>query len=309
VSGVKWVLPGRALVTDDVRERDVPGIVAQATSVQFERPLPTKIMWALAAAMRDHPEVALYVYGHRGSGPIDSGLAFLDGFEHVRSLSLALDELEGFDGLERFSELRKLQLAHRKKRSVAVLRELTQLQDLSVSVPGADMSIVASLDRLEILNMTAARGALVPLTDHPTLQRLTLHYGTERDLAPLATCRQLRALAANGSPVRFLELEQLPALSTFAPLAELPQLEACTLFDTRPNDRSLAPLVAAPRLAEVFIGGNKPFPKTEVDALATAFAGRRFRYRELHAGPEDVPRLSWRGLLGYADKTRTQAAA
>jgi hypothetical protein len=66
----------------------------------------------------------------------------------------------------------------------------------------------------------------------------------------------------------------------------------------------LAPLASAPKLEEVFVGGGGPFPKQEVDALAAAFTTRKFRYRARDIGPTDVPRLSWRGLFGYANRVR-----
>jgi hypothetical protein len=63
VHGVKWVEPGRALLRADVRVRDLARLVEQATTIQFDAPLPPKTMDALARAMCDRPDVALYVYG------------------------------------------------------------------------------------------------------------------------------------------------------------------------------------------------------------------------------------------------------
>jgi len=110
VRGVTWGSPGRALFAPDVRKHEIPSIVAEATTVQFQTPLPTGTMQALAAAMRERPEVELYLYAYGGWGPLDGSLSFLAGFEHLRSLSLALEELPGFEGLARFTELRELSL-------------------------------------------------------------------------------------------------------------------------------------------------------------------------------------------------------
>jgi hypothetical protein len=342
MSGVKWVRPGRLLLRPDVRPAKIPALVAEATSVQFDLPLPAEAMETLAAAMALRPDVALYVYGYTGWGSVGGSLEFLAGFAHVRSLSLALYELGSFDGLARFQHLRKLSLRHSNKLSLGAVAQLPELEDLLLDVPRADASVLSELPRLRRLNMSAARGSLVPLTDHPRLERLWLHNGTERDLSPLATCRRLQDLSiwcitrldendlgpvgqiagldalvlgglrnvksleplvGHGSSVRFLELEQLRSLQSLAPIAQLPELRACTIFDSRPADRSLAPLIDAPRLEEVFVGGSSPFPKAEVDLLVGAFQDRLLRYRKLDIGPPDG-RLSWRGLFPYTDRAR-----
>ena len=235
-------------------------------------------------------------------------------------------------------------MRHHTKLSLSVLAQLPELEDLSLDLPRVDASVLSALPGLRRLNMSAARGSLVPLTDHPSLERLRLRYGTERDLSPLVTCRQLRDLSIwcitrldendltpvgrianldalvlgglrnvksleplvdNGSGVRFLELEQLRSLRSLAPIARLPELRACTIFDARPADRSLAPLIDAARLEEVLIGGSSPYPQAEVDLLAGAFQNRRLRYRgTVDIGPPDG-RLNWRGLFPYADRART----
>ena len=304
-------------------------------------------MDALATAMSERPEVGLYLYAYGGWGPLDGSLSFLAGFEHLRSLSLALEELAGFEGLARFTELRGLSLRLRSGGgvSLAPLASLNGLTRLSLELRGSDVSALAHLPNLRRLWMSAAKGALQPLASHPTLERLELHYGTERDLSPLITCARLRDLSiwcitrldaddlravgeipsldalmlgalrnvdslepltSGGPPLRFLELERLPSLKTLAPLAQVRGLRACTIFDSVPADRSLAPLRDAPKLEEVAIGGDRRFPRAEVDALAAAFSNRRLSYRnEINTGPEDVPRLRWRGLFSYADAVRS----
>ena len=347
VRGVTWVSPGRALLAPEVRKREIPSIVAEATTIQFQTPLPTGTMQVLAAAMRERPEVGLYLYAYGGWGPLDGSLSFLAGFEHLRSLSLALEELPGFEGLERFTELRELSLRLRSGRrvSLAPLAALNRLTRLSLELHGTDMDALARLPSLRRLWMSAAKGTIEPLADHPGLERLQLHYGTERELSPLTTCTGLRdlsiwcitrldaddlravgeipkldalmlgalrnveslePLASGGTALRFLELERLPSLKTLAPLARLRGLRACTIFDSVPADRSLEPLRDAPQLEEVAIGGDKRFPKPEVEALAAAFSSRRISYRnEINIGPDDVPRLRWRGLFSYVDAVRS----
>jgi len=342
---VTWVSPGRALLAPDLRERDIPSIVADATTIQFQTPLPVRTMQALASAMNERPEVGLYLYAYGGWGRLDGPLSFLAGFEHLCSLSLALEELTGFEGLERFTELREVDLRLRsgKRVSLAPLASLTRLTRLSLELTATDIDALAHLPNLRHLWMSAAKGAIEPLADHPGLERLQLHHGTERDLSPLITCARLRdlsiwcitrldaddlravgeipnldalmlgalrnveslePLASGGTLLRFLELERLPSLKTLAPLARLRGLRACTIFDSVPADRSLAPLREALQLEEVAIGGDKRFPKDEVDALAAAFATRRLSGHGVSIGPDDVPRLRWRGLFSYVDAAR-----
>ena len=343
MEGVKWVQPGRALLRPNLATRDVAQVVREATTVQFDQPLPAPLMEALASAMSQRPEVALYLYGYSGWGDLDGSLSFLQGFEHVRQLGLALFELRGVQGLSRFERLQKLSLRHGSALDLAVLASLPELSELVLDVPRFKPDVLGHLLQLRRLTMSGRRGFLAPLTGHPTLERLELTFGTERDLSPLTSCQWLRdlrlwqitrltshdlaavgqitrldalmlgalrhveslePLVAGNPPVRFLELEQLRGLGTLQPLASLHDLRACTIFDSRPADRSLAPLASPPKLEEVFIGGSGPFPKQEVDALAAAFAARKFRYRDRDIGPTEVPRLGWRGLFGYADRVR-----
>lgn len=338
--GVKWVAAGRALLGPDVRTKDLHAIVADATTVQLDQPIPDEAMRVLADTMAANPDVALYAYGYTSWGPLRS-LSFLDGFEHIQELGLAVFELEALDGLERFANLRKLSLRHGRGLALRPLTALAELVDLHIDMPRFDASVLSDLPHLEYLNMSARRGALAPLTNHPALRRLNLHYGTERDLRALSSCEQLRDLKVwcikqlgaedlrpiglipkldalglgalrnvtsldplIGSRIRFLELEQIPSLDTLAPLAKLPELRACTIFDTRPVDRSLAGLVSAPKLEEVVVGGDGRFPEDEVDRMFEAFAGRRAQYRQRTVGPEEPLRLSWRGLFRYVDRIR-----
>ena len=347
MNGVEWVSEGRARLRPNLAIRDVAKVVSEANTVQFDQPLPTKLMQALASAMSQRPGVALYLYGYSGWGEIDGSLALLEGFEHVRELSLGLFELQGVQGLSRFQKLQKLTVRHGTKLDLAVLAQLPELSTLVLDVPRFAPDFLSELAGLRHLVMSARRGFLAPLAGHPSLERLELTFGTERDLSPLASCERLRdlqlwqisgltgddleavgqiinldalmlgalrhvesleRLASGRPPVRFVELEQLRGLKTLQPLASLPELRACSIVDSRPADKALAPLISAKKLEEVFIGGESPFPKQEVEALATAFAGRRFRYRERDFGPADVPRLGWRSLFRYADRIRAAEA-
>lgn len=191
--GVTWVQQGRALLRPDVRTKDLSAIVADATTVQLDQPIPDQAMRALADAMAGYPDVSLYVYGYRSWGPLPS-LAFLHGFEHVRELGLAVFELERLDGLERFASLRKVSLRHGRGLKLQPLAALRELVDLLIDMPRFDASVVGELPHLECLNMSARRGALAPLANHPALRRLRLHYGAERDLSPLSSCERLRDL-------------------------------------------------------------------------------------------------------------------
>jgi len=344
--GVKWVLPDRALLTPEVNRRDIVKVVTTASTVSLDAPLPPASFEALAEALRGRPDTELALYGYSGWESLDASLHWLEPFSHLRSLSIAISTLKSIDGIERLPSLTSFAVA-RTARPISLdpLASVRQLTDLTVDVPRADMSVVASLTSLRRLNMSASRGSLHPLANHPTLERLRLSHGAERDLNPLASCRNLRDLSIWGiqklasedlepigdmpalealvvgaarnvssiqwlarSQVRYLELELLSGLTTIAPLAQCEQLLAATLFDSRPADKSLQPFIDAPRLEEVFIGGTSPFPGAEVDRLVDAFSDRRLRYRQRNVGPEDVSRLSWRGLFGFVDRIRADVA-
>jgi hypothetical protein len=340
--GAEWIegLP-LLLVRPDARREDISRLVADAEVVQFDEPLPADVLEAVADALRIRPQVELYVYGHEGM-ELDGGLEFLRGFEHVERLSLNLGGLNGVDGLARFTALRSLTLQGMVKRnvSVAAIAHAPGLERLAVDGSMRDLRVIRDLVELRELHVPATEEALESLEGHPSLRRLSLHFGTHRDLSALESCPQLADLeiwqiqkltAIDLEPVarvpkldalmlgalrnvttmswldegrrrlRFLTLEQLPALDSYEPLRRCRELVAFGAWGSRPADRRLTPLHKLP-LVDVVLGDV--YPADEIAALL-----ERCNARVSIRGAEsssDEPKPYWRMLFEYADWYRRQ---
>jgi hypothetical protein len=295
--------------------------------------LPRELLDSLAQVTASHAAVELYVYGHHGL-EVDADLSFLDGFEHLRRLSLNVDGLQGLDGLARFTNLRSLTLQGFAKRTlnVSALAHTHALERLVVDRPVRDLDVIGGLDHLRELGSPATPAALASLEHHPSLRRVIFNRGTHRglsslatcpelvdvelwqikqltatDLAPLAHMEHLDALALGAvrhvknlkwlpSGLRFLSLEKIPSLDSYAPLAALSGLLAFGAWEARPEDRSLRPLCELP-LEDLVLGDA--FPEGEVTALLDKTPARA--WVRSRPEPDPPPALSWRGLLSYAD--------
>ena len=341
--GAEWIAPGRLLVRPDARRRDIARLAAKAEVVQFDEPLPASLSELVAEALRSRPQVELYVYGRYGR-TLDGELDFLRGFEHVERLSLNLNGLAGVEGLARFTALRTLTLQRIAKRnvSVAAIERATELQRLSVDQPVRDLEVIRNLGELTELHCPAAATALASVEGHPSLRRVSLHFGTHRDLSALESCPQLTDIdlwqikqltASDLRPVarvrnldalaigalrnvttlswlhdgscrlRFLGVEKLPALDSFEPLIQCDQLVAFGAWNSRPADRKLAPLHDLP-LVDLVLGDV--YPTTEVHALLERCRAR-VRIRARSTGGE--PALRWRALFAYADEYRASRSS
>jgi hypothetical protein len=94
-------------------------------------------------------------------------------------------------------------------------------------------------------------------------------------------------------------LERLLALQTLEELGRCRTLEELYLdIEARPADRRLDPLLRAPALKYVHIGGV--FPPKEVEALARGYRGKTLTYRNdlLRGSREDRGVLLWRRPVG-----------
>ena len=335
-----WISPGRLHVHPGSRPRRVAGLVADAHVVQFDEPLPRKLSVAIAEALRSNPQVELYVYGHHGrtlDGGLDF-LDGFEGIEHL-SLNLhgltGLDGLSRFTSVRSLS----LQGIAKRSLSVAPVAHATRLTRFHVDRPVRDLQVLRSLVELTELSTPATAHALESLAGHPSLRRLRLNFGTYRDLSALESCPQLtdvelwqikqlthdhlaplgcmrnldalslgalrnvetlRWLEHGACRVRFLSLEKLPALDSFAPLAMCDRLTALGAWESRPADRELAPLHELP-LVDLVLGDS--YPATTTERLLNSARGR-VRIRSKLSG--DEPRLRWRLLFRYVDQYRAE---
>jgi hypothetical protein len=338
----EWVSQGRLLVRPDAPADEIARLVADAETVQFEEPLPATLSRALADALRSRPHVALYVYGHERLA-LDGELDFLRGFEHVEHLSLNLLGLTGVEGLARFTALRGLTLQGMLKRnvSVAAIAHAPKLSRLAIDGPMRDLQVLRGLRELSELSCPATATALESLAGHPSLRRLSLHFGTCRDLSPLASCPKLtdiklwqitKLVAADLQPLarvrnldaldlgalrnvttldwlddaserlRFLSLERLSGLDSYEPLSGCRELVAFGAWESRPADRRLAPLYALP-LEDIVLGDD--YPPDEITAL---FEHCRARIRVRSGTYRGEQQLWCRCLLDYANAYRRTTA-
>src|SRR5207247_11161522 len=97
--------------------------------LQFDVPLPERLVDAAAEALREHRHVGLYAYGRA-----DPSLEWLPRFGHVRVLSLGLYGVTSFDAIASCRDLERLSLGQTasRKPSLGFLRELPKLERLFV---------------------------------------------------------------------------------------------------------------------------------------------------------------------------------
>lgn len=255
----------------------------------LELPLPEATITAAAAALKHRPEVRLIVGGRVWDRP-GLSLDWLEEFPHLRSLGVSVYDALDLSPIRHLHDLRRLHVGETKRRSLslAFLSETPRIEELSIDgTGGRDFDAVATLDRLRIFTLRAARTkTLDPLRGHPTLEGVTVTLGGIRDLTPLATIPNLRALDLWGirlldtddfdaigdchklgglslgalghirnlaalargpaKTLRFLMLENMKGLETLSHLAECKRLEEVFWTDVRPSDGQLDIVAALP---------------------------------------------------------------
>jgi hypothetical protein len=297
--------------------------------LQFDEPVPARILDAAAAALREHPHVALRAYGSA-----DPSLEWLPRFAHIRVLTLDLREASSFEAVAVCSRLERLSLGETSSRrpSLAFLRDLPKLERLYVEGHDRDFEAVSELRSLRRLDLRVSRvKTLEPLVDHPALELLTISFGGIRDLTPLPRiprlrglelyqvrqldtadleplrrCERLEALSlgalrnvehldATPDGVRLLVLERLLGLATLRHLGRLRRLEQLFMTEARPADRRLD-VLPLERLRHLVVGDV--YPQEQLDAVERTFRGETWWYRgeERRTGSEP-PRARWRADL------------
>lgn len=159
--------------------------------------------------------------------------------------------------------IRKLALTHPKPDSLAVLGQLTALQDLGMSAaPIRDLSFSSFTPGLRRLSLVACNSmqSLAGLENARDLVSLTIEQAKSlSDLTSLSHLSKLRALF----------LKECPSIDSISPLKNLPSLETVGLMQTtNVKDGDLSPLLTLPSLRnasflnrEHYSNRNEEFPK------------------------------------------------
>lgn len=233
------------LRADTAVESVEPAVAAAShpLRLQFNEPLPDALLAAVSDTLRRHPDVELRAYGLE----VDPNLGWLSGLEHIERLALELWHATSFDVLAGFRNLRSLVIGETasKRPSLAFLRELPELEVLSLEGHDKDFDAVGDVRSLRRLHLRVPRvKTLEALRGHEGLEVLTIDFGGIRDLDPLAELPCLRGLEL--FQMRGLDHEDL------APLGDCAALEAISLGALR-NVESLRVLAGRPRATLRFL--------------------------------------------------------
>lgn len=270
---------------------------------------PAETLSTLADALRVHPTTRLHVNGSKFQGDLD----WLDGFSHIEHLVIAAYYVTSYDVLSQFDRLKTLALGDTQKTGLSLepLRGMVRLRDLFIHGKKRHTEVVQELTGLRQLMITrTGEKSLEFVREHPSLESVTVEFGSAHDLSALGTVPGLKALglyqiqrlddaalefiastpvialslgalphvttlrALTGRPrdtLRFLILEGLSGLGTLEPLAACRALEQVFLIESRPKDRNLGFIARAPRLRHLLSGD--PYSRAEQAALLDEFHG------------------------------------
>jgi hypothetical protein len=231
--------------------------------VQFDRPLkPTELQKA-AEILRGRPDVELYVYGNASRD-----LDFLEYFEGLRRLDLALYELEDIAGFSHLhGGLEELTFGQtRRTFSLRFLATLPQLTRLFLRKHSNDLAAIQTLGRLDRLGLSGITlpdlAIIVPLTK---LRDLSIFLGATRNLQLLPRLPELERLflmritkmsdlgvLADLAGLRSLRLDWMRNVNSLPSFSRLSRLENVEL-DTMKGLTDLSPIAAAPALRRLSI--------------------------------------------------------
>ena len=305
--------------------------------LQFTQQPPAPLLEAAAAAVAADPSMPVRFYSHSHTSSLDflsafaqvrhlsvevwhaTDLAPLGSFTELESLGIGQTKSHA-TSLGFLRSLRKLTdlWIEGHDRDFDAVGELPQLRRLSLRASRA-RSLVSLAGHRNLTTLEMDFGGirdLGPLIDVPGLRGLGLYQVRKFDTADLAVLGQLPKLEAlslgalrnverlsllDGRPaktLRCLTLERLLALRTLEEIGVCDALEELYLdIEARPADRLLSPLLGAPSLKYVHVGGV--FPREQVEALRAGFRGRTLTYRNdlLCGSRDDRGVLSWRGRV------------
>jgi hypothetical protein len=317
--------------------------------LQCSQQLSDEVLDAAAAALEEFPEVGFRIYG-RDVDPSLGWLKRFSHVRDLSVdvwHATSFDVLASFQDLRKLS----LGETASKRPSLAFLRQLPQLEVLRVEAHDRGFEAIADVQTLRELHLRTPRAkSLHSLRGHPNLQVVAIDFGGIRDLAPLGELPRLRALElwqvrkldtndfdAVGScrslvavslgalrnvtrltalargphrTLRYLTLEQMGGLETLADLAACDALEQVYLAQSKPKDGRLDVIARGESLRHLVVGDA--YPKRQVDAIDTAFAGETLwvRGKALRGDAEssDVV-VRWRRPVGeYLSEAASSAS-
>jgi hypothetical protein len=299
---------------------------AVTITVRVEDWPSNEVIRAAVDASSSSPDVLLYVLGYVGE-PDPQALAQFRWVAHLNVNLRAATNLEFLASFTALRSL-TIQSSSARKLPLDFLAGMKSLTRLTLPGSVRAVDALAACDKLEVLHCSANSAVFDALTGHPGLTYLDVSFGSHRDLSALATlpalrgvalyrvvgldgddlrplgdCSALEALSLGAlkhvthlgaltgevrHSLRALLLERLPNMENLAGLAGCERLEQLGLYESRPKDRSLAPLRSAGALAHLVLGDA--YPAVAIQELNTWYSGA-LSYRG--TGPADLtPR--WR---------------
>lgn len=303
--------------------------------LQFSQPLPAKLLAATAEAILQRPSTTLRAYGRAiepGLGWLkgfahlrrlqlnlwnETSFEALRGLVNLEHLSLGdtasrAPSLMFLDGLGRLSrlyveghgksfesvghlpELRHLGLRASRAKSLEPIQYHQRIEVLTINFGGLrDFSALATMPMLRGVELYQVRNFntedLEPLGDCSSLEATSL--GALRNVKSLATLGR-----APANSLRYLLLEGMKGLTSFSGLERCERLEQLGLYDSKPKDVTLEPLLDLPSLGGLIIGD--PYPRKVIEDFAARYTGSVLRYRdEVERGPWQDLKVRWRGSV------------
>jgi hypothetical protein len=317
--------------TDPGAIEEAAASLDRKTWFQFAQPLPATVLRALAAAAERHPLVAVRAWGSadptlewlsefREVGSLQLNLyeavdfSRIAGLGGLRDLSLGetaskavslafLAEIQtleslwieghgrGFEAVSELPSLRKLSLRVPRVKSLDALRGHPKLEVFVMDLGGIrDLTPLPGVSRLRALGLWGVRKL-----DTVDLAQIGGCTGlVALSLGALRNVGELRALEDGPrNTLRFLELDGMKGLATLREVGMCERLEQIQLVDSRPTDRRLDFVAAAPALDHLYVGD--PYSEAEVKEALDAFKGTSFWYRGSFLVGEGTGReVSWR---------------
>ena len=195
---------------------------AARVTVQFDAKPTREQIAVLRAAIEQAPDsIEIRMYSSAsGGGP---NLPWLDGLEYARHLVLDGSQVLSFDSLQRFGDLRTLNLGGTlsKRPSLQCVASMPRLRVLAIDGHHRHAEALGELKQLKILSLRCISDAnfFHRIGDHPRLEVLHISFGAIREFEALMRFPALLALGIGR--ISRLENEALDPIGTLLQLREL----------------------------------------------------------------------------------------